>query len=126
MAAAPKFLEMVREHSKDVTLGEAKAFAATLPKDKQGCFSGCYTVRSPSCPGVPLYFACPLNVGCCLWYNWFFCACPSGDAGAYSCTDNKGITYYLVKVDDKGTLGWFSDTSPKDDLKVSCYCDKGC
>jgi len=67
-----------------------------------------------------------LNFGCCLMYNPFLCACPDKTLGIWSCTDNKGITYYLIPVDKEGSLAFFSDFNPKDSLKVSCYCNRVC
>jgi hypothetical protein len=124
--SAPTFDEMVRDRAK-ITLGEAKKYANTIPEGKRGGFTGCYTVRSPSCPGCCLALACPLNLGCCLWYNTFMCACKDDAPAAYSCTDGKGISYYLVKVDaEKGTLAWFSHTDMHDDLKAGCFCERVC
>ena len=128
---APTFEEMVREKA-SITLGDAKRYAAALAPEKRRCACGCYACRSPSCPtccclGPP---SCLLNLGCCLMYNPFLCACPDGDTpGAWTCTDMKGIMYFLVPVDEKGTLAWFSEHALQgqgDALKVNCYCTKLC
>lgn len=47
------FLKEVRGRSKGVTLGEAKAYVATLPVDQASPVSGCYKVSAPSRPLPP-------------------------------------------------------------------------
>ena len=124
---APSFDEMVREHAA-VTLGEAKQYAAALPAEKRRAACGCYTCYAPSCPGCCWGLSCLVNFcGGCLVYNPFMCACPdSSTPGAWTCTDMKGITYFLVPVDEKGSLAFFSGFEAKDSQKTSCYCSKLC
>ena len=65
-----------------------------------------------------------------MMYNPFMCACPDGDTpGGWTCTDMKGIMYFLVPVDEKGTLAFFSEHALQghgDTLEASCYCTKLC
>lgn len=137
---APDFQEMVREFG-PITLGEARRYAATLPPEQQGLTNCvCYKVRFACCPGCVAGCACPINCCCCVWTpaslylldfltGLFFCVCSEG-SGQYSCSDMKGNSYHLFKVDgETGTLAWFSDNeacSKGDNLKVSVYCERCC
>ena len=130
---ADTFESKVTNRSK-VTLREARTFAAALTEDKIQTACGCYVCYSASCPSVCLGCPCFFNCcGACLWYNPFFCACPAnspGDSpGEWKCTDLKGITYWLVPVDEAGSLGWSSSDScgvSGSDPSVACYCVKMC
>ena len=123
---APSFDEMVRE-CKGVTLGEAKQYAAALPAEKRRTACGCYTCSAPACAAC-CFPTCLVNFcGGCLMYNPFMCACPdSGTPGAWTCTDMKGITYFLVPVDEKGSLGCWSGWEVKDSQTTGCYFSKRC
>lgn len=122
--SAPAMVEMVRER-KQIRLGDAKRYAHSIPKDQRGGFCGCFMVRSPHCPGIPLGCTCPCVCGRCLWYEWFLCACKSDEPAAYSCTDLKGISYYLVKADaEKGTLACFSGMNLTDAKTNGCFCER--
>ena len=129
LSGAPTFEQLVREKA-PVTLGDARAYAADLPPEKRRCACGCYACRSPSCPTCCSGATCLLNFGGCLMYNPFMCACPDGDTpGGWTCTDMKGIMYFLVPVDEKGTLAFFSEHALQghgDTLEASCYCTKLC
>lgn len=112
-----------------ISLKEAKEFAASLPADEIPTACGMYTCYSPQCPTMCLGCPCLVNCcGSCLWYNTFMCACPApGPGGMWTCTDLKGINYWLVPVDRAGSLGFFSyhpfasgDTNPD----AGCYCVK--
>ena len=123
---APSFDEMVRE-GKAVTLGEAKQYAAALPAEKRRTACGCYTCSAPAFAAC-CFPTCLVNLcGGCLMYNPFMCACPdSGTPGAWTCTDMKGITYFLVPVDENGSLGCWSGWEVKDSQKTGCYFTKRC
>lgn len=123
---APSFDQMVRERAA-VTLGEAKQYAAALPADKRRAACGCYTCYTPACPGCCVV-TCLVNFcGGCLMYNPFMCACPdSSTPGAWTCTDMKGVSYFLVPVDEKGSLAFFSGFEVNDSQNVGCYCSKLC
>ena len=140
-SAAPSVEEMARERSSALTLGEARQYAQLLPAHtRESNISGCYKVRSPSCPGCCLGCAFPLECCGCAWtpaslwgldigIGLCFCNCRSADyPGGFTCTDMKANTYSLVKVNgEKGTLAWFSDNEAcgKGDMAgVSCYCEK--
>ena len=125
---APGIDAMVRERGY-ITLGEAKRYATSLPRESRRAACGCYVCHSPSCPGSCLGVSALLNFYCCLLYNPFLCACPADVPGAWTCTDMKGIKYDLVPVDERGTLAWFSGhllQAGGDATKVSCYCTKMC
>ena len=127
--SAPTFETMVREHGK-IPLGDANKYAEALASEKQRTACGCYVCYSPSCPSCCLGVSCLLNLcGGCLMYNPFLCACPGTIPGTWTCTDMKGIVYFLVPVDEKGTLAWFSEHSLQgqgDALTPNCYCSKLC
>ena len=67
-------------------------------------------------------------------YNPFMCACPdSSTPGAWTCKshwveiiDLKGASYFLVPVDEKGSLAFFSGFEVKDSQNAGCYCSKLC
>lgn len=135
---APLITEMVRDGP--MTLGAAQRLAAALPEDqKSRNISGCYKVRCASCPGCVAGCAVPLQCGGCVWTPASFylldlligmCFCNCADErnpGSFSCTDMKGNTYTLVKVDERGSLAWFSDNdacSKGDDLRAGLFCEK--
>jgi len=127
--SAPTFDAIVRDHGY-ITLGEGKAYASAIADEKRRTACGCYTCYSPACPGLCLGYSCLLNFcGGCLMYNPFLCACPDEIPGTWTCTDMKGIVYFLVPVDEKGTLAFYSEHAMQesgDSLKVSCYCNKVC
>jgi len=126
---ATPFDARVKEHGK-ITLGEAKAYANTLAPEQIYTACGCYVCYCPMCPSCCLGISCLINFcGCCLMYNPFMCACPEGSAGTWTCTDLKGVSYWLVPVDDAGTLAWFSEGGCEgngSNLGVGCYCTKLC
>ena len=131
---APAFLDMVRAHE-PITLGAARAYAAGLPPAQQkhpccACRKCVCPTNSCCCKGkcAGLSFNCA--IGGCLWYSCFLCACTdSVHPGAYSCSDMKGNTYHVVKVDaEKGTWAYFSENtalaaSKGDNLQVQCFCE---
>ena len=142
---ASDFVSRVRARDA-IKLGEARAYAATLPHDTTHP-SGCHRVYCRQgaccCPNRCVGYARPMRCSCCpccsqcLWTPACFgcdlgiglCFCVQSDAspGTYSCTDLKGNFYALVRVDEKrGTLAWFSDNvvlkDNMDDTTVSCYC----
>jgi len=126
--SAPPMVEMVRER-KPIRLGDAKKYAQSIPKDQRGGFCGCFVVRCTSCPGIPFWCTCPCVCGGCLWYQWFLCACTADESepAAYSCTDLKGIEYYLVKADaERGTLACFSGMGMTAATTNSFVCEKVC
>ena len=50
----------------------------------------------------------------------------SSTPGAWTCTDMKGVSYFLVPVDEKGSLAFFSGFEVKDSQNAGCYCSKLC
>jgi hypothetical protein len=132
--AAPGFIEMVRAHG-PITLGTARAYAAGLPAAQQS--HSCCACRKCVCPsngccckGKCAALSLNCGIGGCLWYACFFCVCKdSAHPGAYSCSDMKGNTYNMVKVDaEKDTWALFSENvalspSKGDNLAVQCYCE---
>ena len=137
---APSFDQMVREHAA-VTLGEAKQYAAALPAEKRRAACGCYTCYTPACPGCCWGLSCLVNFcGGCLMHNPFMCACPdSSTPGAWTCKnhwleglryinciDLTVVSYFLVPVDEKGSLAFFSGVEVKDSQNAGCYCSKLC
>ena len=116
------YLKQVRELSKNVSISEATAYGSQ-ERPEWPCFS-CYTVKSPICPTVPLFPACPVRCcgECCLWYNWFMCACGDPNSNSYSCMDLKGQEHFMFIVDkENGTLAYFNAF---DSEHVGCYCTK--
>mmetsp|Transcript_52974 Transcript_52974/g.147037 ORF Transcript_52974/g.147037 Transcript_52974/m.147037 type:complete len:162 (-) Transcript_52974:58-543(-) len=137
-----EYLKEVRDRSKAVTLGAAKAYVSTLPVDQASSVSGCYKVYNPSCEACPFVgYSCPTPCCGCLWtpiiipyapcvwiVGLFLCTCKAGP-GSYSCTDLKGNKSSLVKMDaERGTLGYFGEneyvSTSGDGLAVGCYCTK--
>ena len=131
-APAPAFLNMVRAHE-SITLGDARAYAAALPVDRQShpccaCRKCVCPTSASCCKGKCAALSCNLATGACLWYGCFFCVCKDGP-GSYSCTDLKGNAYNMVKVDaERDTWALFSENahlgaSKGDKLAVQCYCE---
>ena len=131
-SAPPSFVDMVRDGER-VTLGDAWAYAASLPKPKQKhpCCA-CYKATCPKgvacCPGSCVWCSCNMNCCGCVWYSCWLCACEDAEhPGSYSCTDLKSNYYSLVKVDEeRGTWAFFntntlvSQVGP--DMRANCYC----
>lgn len=126
--------EKARNLEKSLTWGEAKEYAANIPEEKRKGGCGCYTVYVPcAClPCTPCWPSCPFNMCCCLWYNWFMCACPEDERNPptrWGCSDMKGIYYSLLTVDsEKGSLGFWSNWggNPPEDAEVGCYYIRCC
>ena len=130
---APSFEQMVRANG-PITLGEAKQYATQLPLEQQKhpCCA-CYKVTCPTngccCKGGCVGLSCNLLLGGCLWYGCWFCACNSANnRGIFTCTDLKGNTYNVVKVDgQKAKWACFGENeyakTKGDQLPVTCYCE---
>ena len=116
------YLKRVRDLSKNVSIQEATNYGAQ-ERPEWPCFS-CYAVRSPMCPSCVLFPACPVRCfgKCCLWYNWFMCACDDSNSNSYRCMDLKGQEHLMFVVDkENGTLAYFNAFDPE---HVGCYCTK--
>ena len=129
---------LVDERSKELTLGQARAFAATLSEDKKR-MTGCHQVRRPGSDRFLGWF-CPTQCGCCVWTPTLFCFAPfdlliglmfcnctsAHHPNTYYCVDMKGNSFSVVPVDEQGTLAYFTENETfggkGDSLPVTCYC----
>ena len=99
-----------------------------LHLDCRSAACGCYTCYTPACPGCCWGLSCLVNCcGGCLVCNPFMCACKDKSTpGAWTYTDMKGVSSFLVPVDEKGSLAFFSGFEVQESKNASCYCNKLC
>mmetsp|Transcript_10585 Transcript_10585/g.14934 ORF Transcript_10585/g.14934 Transcript_10585/m.14934 type:complete len:136 (-) Transcript_10585:254-661(-) len=128
LSDAPTILKMVRGHDPNLTQKDAEAYALSLPREKQGMVSGCYTikcVRPCKCP-----IGCSYNMSCgsgdesiCVWYGL-----STIPFGCFIYQYKTGHTYLnikrdtmVVKVDEENeTLACFAQNCGG----PCCYCEK--